>query len=108
MTLTPVTGVVIRIPITLAGSGLVLSPALDTFISTAKPLTVDNIIRMRESHTQDWQTEWAELEFESTTTNATALENAASTLQASLNTQNNMTGLVVDAVAVSSTRVQFS
>lgn len=98
-----------RIPITLAGSGLVLSPALDTFISTAKPLTVDNVIRMRETHTQDWQTEWAELEFEVASGNVTPLENAASTLQASLNTQNGTgTALVIDAVAVSATRVQFS
>lgn len=108
VTLTPIVNVVLRVPETINGASLVLEPGLTTFINTAKPLTVDGIVRVREAHTNDWLTQWDELEFISTSANATSLEAAANTLQASLNTQNGVNNLIVDAVAIQGNRVQFS
>lgn len=107
---TAVLSVRVRVPIALNGVGLTLEPALSQFVSTATPLTVDGHIYQQEVHDNAWTSSWEQLEFITTTGNAVSLENAASTLQTSINTLNgNPTpAIVVDAQAEQSTRVTFS
>lgn len=110
VTQTSVISVRVRVPIAVGGNSIVVNPALTTFINTATPLTVDGRIYTQERNNYDWSLQWLEMEFITTSANATSLETAANTLQTSLNTQNGnpSPALVVDAQAQNSTRVTFS
>ena len=110
VTTTSAISVRVFIPFSTNGTQLVTDPALTNFVNTAKSLTVDGIIYQSEAHDYGWDVSWITLEFITSTSNASSLETAASTLQASLNTQNGnpAPALLVKAQATVITNVVFS